>query len=76
MEAFYRVDGAAVLDPGRVLDLAPGGLLLEAERALEPGTGIVVSMLSPDRRELMAAARVVRCGPSGEGRFTMGCRFD
>lgn len=74
-DADYRITGSEAVAEGRVKDLSAGGFLFTVGEALEPGTGLAITLRSSDS-ELVAAAWVLRCSEAANGKYEVACAFD
>jgi hypothetical protein len=76
--ARFRIAGSDALSAAIVKNLSSSGMLILAEREIDPGTQLAVEIM-PGKTitpPLSAEARVVRSHPTDTGDFNIACSFE
>jgi hypothetical protein len=76
--ARFRIEGAAEVRQGTVMNLSAAGLLIVSPQEIGPGTRLSVHIVPAQSitPPLSATANVVRSTPAGEGRFEIACSIE
>ena len=76
--AQFRIQGAAELTDGQVMNLSAAGLLIVAPLEISPGTKLTIRIapVQAITPPFSATAHVVRSVPTGEGTFEIACAIE